>query len=82
MKNHCLRYFKYPVNTRLQGKGQLINKMYDHIFAFQMKLGLWEQLLKFYIKMYLSKTFYKNDKFSWHILSDSVVSKREALLVR
>ncbi|CAL1549005.1 unnamed protein product [Lymnaea stagnalis] len=29
------------VNTRRQGKDQLINKMYDHISAFQMKLGLW-----------------------------------------
>ena len=38
-----LSYFKYPVNTRLQGKDQLINKMYDHISAFQMKLALWEQ---------------------------------------
>ncbi|XP_017794537.1 PREDICTED: general transcription factor II-I repeat domain-containing protein 2B-like [Habropoda laboriosa] len=34
------------VNTRLQGKDQLINKMYDHISAFQMKLGFWEQQLK------------------------------------
>lgn len=31
------------VNTRLQGKDQLINNMYDLISAFQMKLGLWEQ---------------------------------------
>jgi hypothetical protein len=33
------------VNTRLQGKDQLINNMYDLISAFQMKLGLWEQQL-------------------------------------
>ena len=41
-----LSYFTYPVNTRHQGKDQLINKMYDHISAFQIKLGLWEQQLR------------------------------------
>ena len=41
-----MRYFKYPVNTRLQGKDQLINNMYDHISAFQIKLGIWEQKLR------------------------------------
>ena len=42
MKN-SFGYFKYSINTRSQGKDQLIYKMYDHISAFQMKLGLWEQ---------------------------------------
>ncbi|XP_063989608.1 general transcription factor II-I repeat domain-containing protein 2-like [Diachasmimorpha longicaudata] len=34
------------LNTRLQGKDQLINDMYDLISAFQMKLELWEQQLR------------------------------------
>ena len=41
-----LSYFKYPANTRLRVKDQLINRMYDHFSAFQMKLGLWEQQLR------------------------------------
>lgn len=32
------------VNTRLQEKDQLINKMHDLIFILQTKLDLWEQL--------------------------------------
>ena len=30
------------LNSRLQRKGQLINCMFDHVKAFQVKLSLWE----------------------------------------
>ena len=34
------------LNTRLQGKDQLISAMFDHINAFQIKLSLWESQLR------------------------------------
>ena len=34
------------LNTRLQGKDQLICTMYDHVKSFQVKLKLWEAQLK------------------------------------
>ncbi|GFG37021.1 hypothetical protein Cfor_05726 [Coptotermes formosanus] len=34
------------LNTRLHGKGQLINSTSDHVEAFKMKLRLWESQLK------------------------------------
>ena len=34
------------LNARLQGKGQLISKMFDHVNAFQVKLRLWESQFK------------------------------------
>jgi len=34
------------LNTRLQGKDQLINKLYSHILSFQCKLNLFKVQLK------------------------------------
>ena len=34
------------LNARLQGKGQLISMMFDHVNAFQVKLRLWESQFK------------------------------------
>ena len=34
------------LNTRLQGKDQLISAMFDHINSFQIKLSMWESQLR------------------------------------
>ena len=34
------------LNLKLQGRNQFINVLYDHIYAFEVKLQLWELQLK------------------------------------